>query len=135
MDEKICVLIIDDSVALLTRLRERLSVEGYEVVTTTQTVGAARHLLKCDLALIDYHMPGIDGGAVLSSLRGACRDRQPLFFLFTSDAKVAPTYRALGFDGVITNKGDDDSLVKQLAAALRMVKLKSLSKKRDPGPA
>ena len=57
------VLIIDDSQVVLDSSRRVLEAEGYRVMTTTQTVGAARHLVDCDLALIDFHMPGFDGGA------------------------------------------------------------------------
>lgn len=131
MTDKPVILIIDDSEPLLVRLKQRLSVEGYEVITTSQTVGAARYLLRCELAIIDFHMPGIDGGTVAGSLRGACRERQPLFYLYTSDAGVGLKYKALGFDGVFTQKGDDDSLVKQLSAAMRMAKLTALSARKS----
>jgi CheY-like chemotaxis protein len=133
MSPKTVILIIDDNETLLTRLKQRLQSEGYEVLTTTQTVGTARYLLKSDLVLIDFHMPGIDGGEIVSSLKGACRERQPKFYLYSSDARVAPNYKALGFDGVFIQKGDDTSLVKQLAAALRMTKLTALKTPKPEG--
>ena len=75
MAEKRRILIIDDSEIVLQRLRSRLIAEGYEVVTMRQPVGAGRHLLQCDLVIIDFYMPGIDGGEVVRSLRAACASR------------------------------------------------------------
>jgi CheY-like chemotaxis protein len=80
--------------------------------------------------LIDFHMPGIGGGEVLSSLRKAAKqmDTQPLYFLYTSDKTASRTHRELGFDGALINKGDDESLVQQLAAALRFAKLRLMTR-------
>src|SRR6476660_4764947 len=81
------ILVIDDSEVMLERIKKALVSEGHTVTTTTQTVGTARHLASCDLVIIDYHMPGINGLAVLEQLRGAAGhlERQPLFYLYTSD--------------------------------------------------
>ena len=75
-------------------------------------------------------MPGIGGGEVLGSLRraGKALGTQPLFFLYTSDKTASRTHRDLGFDGALINKGDDESLVQQLAAALRFAKLRRMSR-------
>lgn len=126
------ILVIDDNGAVLERLQRRLTSEGYEVVTTTQTVGAARFLSGCSLAIIDFFMPGIDGGAVVASLRAASENRAdaPLFYLYTSDESKAKLFQQYGFDGVFTNKGDDDSLVKQIAAFFRYERLRRLSARR-----
>ena len=120
------VLIIDDSEMVLERVKSRLQRESYEVATTSQPVGAARHLLLCDLVILDFHMPGMNGQEVLRSLKmlGANSGAAPLYFLYTSDKALSRGYRELGFDGALTNKGDDESLVQQVAVALRLAKLR-----------
>ncbi|MCA9633348.1 MAG: response regulator [Myxococcales bacterium] len=125
------ILVIDDSQAVLARAQAALNEAGYEVITTSQTVGTARHLRSCQLVIIDYHMPGIDGGEVLSSLRNAAKTAgsTPLFYLYTSDADLVGKGRALGFDGSFTDKGNDEALVSQVNAAFRLIRLRSLSKK------
>jgi CheY-like chemotaxis protein len=130
MPEQQRILIIDDSEVVLSRLKERLLEAGYDVITTTQTVGAARYLLRCDLVILDYHMPGIDGAQVLTSLQAATRNstNPPIFYLYTSDQQVAQQYKDLGFDGSFTQKGDDEALVAQVSAAFRIARLRRLSK-------
>ena len=120
------VLVIDDSEMVLERVKSRLQRESYEVATTSQPVGAARHLLLCDLVILDFHMPGMNGQEVLRSLKmlGASSGATPLYFLYTSDKVLSRGYRELGFDGTLTNKGDDEALVQQVAVALRLAKLR-----------
>ena len=120
------VLVIDDSEMVLERVKSRLQRESYEVATTSQPVGAARHLLLCDLVILDFHMPGMNGQEVLRSLKmlGASSGATPLYFLYTSDKVLSRGYRELGFDGTLTDKGDDEALVQQVAVALRLAKLR-----------
>jgi serine/threonine-protein kinase len=128
------ILVIDDSVVMLDRIRTRLESEGYDVVTTTNGVGNARHIRTCDLVIIDYHMPGIDGGTVIQSLKAAatagghaCR-----FYLYTSDPVIAKDHKRLGFDGVFTEKGDEQSLSRQVRAVFRMLQMRALQRKARP---
>ncbi|WP_438018318.1 response regulator [Sorangium sp. So ce315] len=127
------ILVIDDSEIVLMRLRVELSSAGYDVIATTQLVGAARHLRGCDLVIVDFYMPGLDGGAVLSSLRAAlpAGERPPLFYLYTTDAAAGARYAELGFDGVFGRKGDLLALTPQVQAALRLRKLSLLSRGKD----
>lgn len=129
------VLCIDDSELLLDRVRAALEPHGYEVVTTSQTVGAARHLGGCGLVIIDLHMPGFDGSAVLESLRQGLAQHPeravPLFYLYSSSGTVATDYARLGFDGVFTRKGDEQALVPQVDAAFRRLKLREISARRS----
>jgi hypothetical protein len=64
---------------------------------------------------------------VLDSFRAACASSKahPLFYLYTSDPTVAKGAKQLGFDGCFVEKGNDDSLVSQVGAALRIAKLKA----------
>ncbi|WP_437571735.1 response regulator [Sorangium sp. So ce542] len=127
------ILVIDDSEIVLMRIRVELSSAGYDVVTTTQLVGTARHLRGCDLVIIDFFMPGLDGGAVLRSLKAAvpAGERPPLFYLYTTDAKAGAKYAELGFDGVFGRKGDLLALTPQVEAALRIRKLSSLVRAKE----
>ncbi len=124
------VLVIDDSEFILEQTRRVLESAGYRVTTTTQTVGAARYLVDCDLAVIDFHMPGLDGGKVIESLRAACAasGRTCLFYLYTADAAIGRDYAQLGFDGSFTAKGDDAALVRQVRGALRVLQMRAMRK-------
>jgi CheY-like chemotaxis protein len=120
------LLIIDDSQAFLDRIKARLQREGYSVVTSSAPVSASTDLPSCDLVILDFHMPGMNGSEALRWLRlaSARSDTNPLFFLYTGDKVVSHQYLDLGFDGGLINKGDDESLVQQVAVALRLAKLR-----------
>ncbi len=124
------VLVIDQSEETLGRIRRALESAGFEVVATTRAVGNARHIPTCDLAIIDYHMPGIDGGTIIQSFLSARGDHGCLFYLYTSDPEIARDYKKLGFDGVLTDKGDDVSLVSQVRGVLRILQMRATQKKR-----
>jgi len=47
------ILVIDDSEFVLARVKSVLAAAGYDVQTTTQTVGTGRYLRNCDLVLRD----------------------------------------------------------------------------------
>ncbi len=123
-------MVIDDSEVVLARVRNRLMREGYDVVTVSQPVNAASLLDGCDVVLIDLHMPGIGGGEVLALLRKASKGlpTKPQLFLYSGDKTASRRHRAVGFDGALINKGDDESLVQQLAAAFRFAKLKRMGR-------
>lgn len=126
MSETGRILVIDDSEVVLGAVQRALAAEGYTVTVTSQTVGAARHLVNADLVVLDYHMPGIDGKQVLDSMRAATRamPKPPAFYLYTTDRELAGRYRMLGFDGAFTDKGDHAALVRQVGAAFRLIRLR-----------
>jgi DNA-binding NarL/FixJ family response regulator len=124
------ILVIDDSEVLLSRIKKALVDDGHMVTTTTQTVGNARHLATCDLVIIDYHMPGINGLAVQQAMRAAAAhlDHEPLFYLYTSDRAVAATYAELGFDGAFP-KGDEAVLAQQVRAVFRLNQIRAMAQR------
>src|SRR5215471_7890473 len=70
-DEKRRIVIIDDSEMVLNQTKDALTAAGYDVVATSQTVGASRLLAAADLVIIDLHMPGFDGKNLVESMRRA----------------------------------------------------------------
>jgi CheY-like chemotaxis protein len=129
------ILVIDDSEVTLTHIKRALVGAGYDVVTTTQVVGNARYLPTCDLVLLDFHMPGLDGSAVVGSMRSIATSmkRTCPIFLYTSDVVIACRYKELGFDGVFSSKGDEQALVRQVASLFRMADMQAAKAARITG--
>jgi DNA-binding response OmpR family regulator len=119
------ILIIDDSLTLLQRVKTHLSTEHYEVYTATTYPDARPLLNRADLVVIDFHMPGQDGPSMLRALRAAATNlpSPPLMYLHTTDSEQAANYKQLGFDGVIGMKGNFELLTKQVNAAMRLRRL------------
>ncbi len=130
---KASILIIDDSEAVLAQAKSALTEAGYDVTATTQTVGVGSQLSSCDIVMIDYFMPGLNGKWVLDSLRQAAKanGRPPLFYLFTSNASMSSRYAELGFDGCFSHKGDPEYLVLQVRSTLRLRDLQKLRNTRS----
>lgn len=127
--------VIDDSEVMLERIQRALTDVGYEVTTTSQVVGNARYLASCDLLIIDYHMPGLNGDSVVESLRTTLHSTKHKcqLFVYTSDDKVAANHRELGFDGAFWGKGDESVLVRQVAALFRTVEMRAAMSGKGEG--
>jgi two-component system NtrC family sensor kinase len=122
------VVLIDDSSVVLDRLRAALAASGFQVRTTPDTNEAPRLVPDADLVIVDYHMPGMNGGTLLPALKHAARPEQVcLFYLYTSDAEIARKYESLGFDGGLIRKGDAKALIPQVEAAFRTIKMRKLA--------
>ena len=127
MSEAKRILVIDDSQVMLDRIRTALTCAGYDVTATTQIIGNARYLASCDLLIIDYHMPGLNGDSVVESMRTIAHStkNKSKLFLYTSDEKIASNFRQLGFDGAFWGKGDESVLVRQVAALFRTLEMRA----------
>jgi DNA-binding response OmpR family regulator len=123
------IVIIDDSELVLGQSRAVLVAAGYDVIATSQTVGASRHLATADLVIIDLHMPGFDGRDMVQSMRNSIRGskRPCLMYLYTSDEEAAGDHRAMGFDGCFTEKGDPRALVEQVGAVFRLLQMRGIA--------
>ena len=118
------ILVIDDSEVVLNHVRTLLEQADFEVVATSQTVGAARHLRGVDLIMLDYHMPGITGESVAQSLRAAAESvgYSPDIYLYTSDSTIS--LKNSQFDGALSKKGNDEALLAQVDAAFRIRRMR-----------
>lgn len=123
------IVVVDDSYLILDRIRDRLSAEGYNVRITTGQGAAVKLVQTADLAIIDFHMPGVDGAEMLCALRESDPKGSCLYYLYTSDRAVATRYQQLGFDGAFLRKGEEAALVSQVGAVFRTIRMRKLAKK------
>jgi DNA-binding response OmpR family regulator len=79
------ILVADDSHTIRTQLKQILSREGFDVVTTATGRDAVDQILaeQPGLAILDINMPVLDGYGVCQELmeRGAPWDHLPIVFL------------------------------------------------------
>ncbi len=130
------VLYLDDNVASLSEVSLALSAQGHVVRTASTVAEAVPWLAGSDVVIIDFHMPGINGAQALLALRRQlpAGGPDPLYYLYTVDTRVAVEFRAHGFNGAFTDKGNLTTLLHQFATAARLLKLRRFVKDRA-GPA
>ena len=132
------IVVVDDSWIILEQIRLCLSVFGYDVRTTTGVEVATRLVKTADLAIVDFHMPGLNGEEFVGLLRTSLpAGATCLFYLYTSDRDEASRYQAHGFDGAFLKKGDEAALVPQVEAVFRTVRMRRVAERlrRDRGGA
>ena len=110
------ILLVDDEVEIIRLLTRRLTRRGYEVAAATDA-GQALALLEqraCDLAIIDFMMPGISG----LELAAQCRLRFPaLKILMLTGSPVVTEIEAAGYAYLpkpLENLQELDSVVERM---------------------
>lgn len=71
MTERTTILIVDDESKIRRLLSRSLEAEGFDVAVADSAMSASEYLKNghCDLIILDYMMPEIDGMAFLAELR------------------------------------------------------------------
>jgi CheY-like chemotaxis protein len=119
------VLFLDDSSAALSAVERALSNGECQVRTATTLGEAIPWVSASDVIVVDFHMPGINGAEAVKRLRSHVSPQlAPVFYLYTTDTEVASAFRRHGFDGAFTDKGNTQTLVTQLASALRLLTMR-----------
>lgn len=112
-----CILAVDDSAIILTRISNTLS-KDYEVVTVNSGMRALRYLKeeKPDLILMDIKMAQMDGIETLREIR-TMEDREdiPVIMLTgVEDKDVVVESARLGIDDYILKPFYSDELIKRI---------------------
>lgn len=120
-----CVLIIEDEKRLLRAIRDGLTEEGYEAVTSSDGEAGlvAARAQEFDLVILDLMLPGKHGFEVLKSLRAAGFTK-PVLILTASD-RVKD--RVQGLDN-----GADDFLVKPFSYPELLARVRALLRRGPP---
>ncbi len=116
-NSKKCILAVDDSAIILTRISNTLS-KDYEVVTVNSGMRALRYLKeeKPDLILMDIKMAQMDGIETLREIR-KMEDREdiPVIMLTgVEDKDVVVESARLGIDDYILKPFYSDELIKRI---------------------
>jgi DNA-binding response OmpR family regulator len=115
------ILCVDDSVDTNATQKMLLEHRGYRV-TTAIDADEARSIIDNsipEVALIDFGLPGMDGGELLTLLRsesdiGGCR-----FVCVSGRQESEVNWRELGFDAYLQKPVEIDGLVAQIEALRR----------------
>jgi CheY-like chemotaxis protein len=80
------VLVVDDNDFVRKALEKTLQVMGHEVTTAGDPFVGLRlaEATPPDLALLDYHMPGMDGVELLREMRNLLGERCPIAIFVTA---------------------------------------------------
>jgi CheY-like chemotaxis protein len=115
-EEKKSILIIDDEPNYMVLVREWLK-EKYSVSMVTGGELAFKWLSKnkCDLILLDYEMPVMNGPAVLKELKeGAENCKIPVLFLTGRSESESDALSTEGAEGLIYKTVERDELLEKL---------------------
>jgi CheY-like chemotaxis protein len=120
------VLYLDDSNAALEAMEAALDHQLYNLRTAATLGEALPWVIRSDIVIVDFHMPGINGSEAVARMRERVGDPPAVFYLYTTDTTIALNFRAHGFDGAFTDKGNTKTLVAKLATAVRLLKMSRL---------
>lgn len=122
MSERPVVLVADDDPDILSLIRLRLELDGYEVVGVSDGEGALAAALegKPDLALLDVAMPKLDGYEVTERLRANEATRVMPVILLTARVQESDVARGLeaGADDYVKKPFSPSELRDRIQAAL-----------------
>lgn len=116
------ILIVDDEADFRAALSMLLTLEGFQVAeaidghAALHLIGSSPPAQRPHVVLLDFRMPGMNGGEVLARLREA--GNKVCVILVSAIANVRSVAERLGFDGALSKPCDHDEL---LAAIRRCI--------------
>ena len=119
MKRKPLILCADDSANILEAWKMLLERNGYEVLTAIDGRGAVQLFVAhpVDLALLDYHMPQMNGDAAAAHMK-ACKADVPIALLSADD--MPPLDELKGVDALVSKSEPITRLLEIVDHLLRL---------------
>jgi CheY-like chemotaxis protein len=107
------ILCIDDDVLLLALRKALLESSDFKVFTADNGPAGIEIVDRemIDMVIVDYHMPGMDGGAVAKELRKRCPN---IAILLSSGIEEIPESVRMIMDGVVAKGTSSAVLMKEI---------------------
>ncbi|MCX5792297.1 MAG: response regulator transcription factor [Elusimicrobia bacterium] len=122
MRPKQTILVIDDELTLLKSVKERLELEGFNVLTSTTAEQALATIARFppDLMVVDLRLPGMSGLDFCREVRASDGPSRtvPILFLTTDRTEIS---KILGLE-----LGGDDYMTKPFSPAEFVARVKAL---------
>lgn len=119
------VLIVDDEPLILQTVSRLLGNAGFDTHTCHLWPGVASLMRSTDphLVLLDYNMPGVNGGDLCRILKRSecCSNAKILLFSAEDETDLVRIVRECGADGYIKKNTPPSQLVEALHAAAASV--------------
>ncbi len=129
------ILVADDSKPIRALLSALLEVSGHHVITAEDGEAALRIMQSDDaprLAIVDWHMPKLDGVDVCRALRAKPCDNPPYLIMLTVSSGRNDILDGLkcGVDDYITKPFDDEALVARIKIGERILGMQTTLARR-----
>jgi two-component system KDP operon response regulator KdpE len=117
MEARKRILVVDDEPRIGKVLRIKLSLSGYDVITTTSGAEAIELVItqEPDIMLLDIMMPDVTGMDVLERVRTF--SRVPII-VFTGRSEIARSALKVGANDYIVKPFDPDLVVEKIKSVL-----------------
>ena len=117
--EALRILIVDDEEELVSALKERLNLRGFQAqgVTTGRAALEFLEAEECDVVLLDIKMPGLGGLEVIRRIKDMKPRLQVVLLTGHGSVKSVEDGMALGAFDYLMKPVKIDSLVRVLTAA------------------
>jgi DNA-binding response OmpR family regulator len=117
MEARKRILVVDDEPRIGKVLRIKLSLSGYDVITTTNGAEAIELVItqEPDIMLLDILMPDVTGMDVLERVRAF--SRVPII-VFTGSSEIARSALKVGANDYIVKPFDPDLVVEKIKSVL-----------------
>ena len=128
------ILVVDDNSTnrrILRDLGSRWGTRTIDCASGTEALELLRSEARFDFAILDMHMPGMDGVALAASIR--TRPHPPLLILLSSLGEKLPPEHIRLFDAILTKPAKPDHLFAELSRLLASSKPAAISTRTAKG--
>jgi CheY-like chemotaxis protein len=114
------ILVVDDDADIREMTAELLRLRGYEVDTLREANEIFRFVKRTppDVLLQDCHMPGLDLGRLIQTIRGDPACHSLPIVLFTASIEAEGFWRHIGANGFLRKPFDADDLESEIRQAI-----------------